>query len=331
MNEGDENKVKALTVDVQSSAGRILCCTIFRPGGRKLLAKGHILSDEDIRLLETEGMQQVWVTELEDGEIGEDDTVMAVAEAMCCGSVEIRLAAGGRANLIATSDCCALIDDELLKQINCTASVVIATVQNYRFMQSGDRIATIKSAPFAVAQSQLEAVLSILNERGAILQARPIKDPGVGILYTDPVHGDRARSLFENIVRTRVERYGAKVRYALSAMEEEEQVVRALQHLIRTKPAAIMVASTTAPAGPEDVVGRAMIKLGAHIERFLAPVEPGNLMLLGYKDDIPIVSAPCCFRSTKPNILDLILPPMLAKYRISGWEIACLGHGGLLG
>jgi molybdenum cofactor cytidylyltransferase len=323
--------VKALTVDVQSSAGRTLCCTIFRPSGRKLLAKGHLLSDEDIRLLETEGMQQVWVTELEDGEVGETDAVMAVAEAMCCGSVEIRLAAGGRANLIATADCCALIDDELLKQINCTASIVIATVQNYHFMHAGERIATIKSAPFAVAQSQLEAVLSILNERGAILQARPIKDPKVGILYSDPVHGDRARSLFENIARTRLGRYSAKVRYALSAVEEEEQVLRSLQYLIGTEPAVIMIASTTAPTGPEDVVGRAMIKLGAHIERFLAPVEPGNLMLLGYKDDIPIISAPCCFGSAKPNILDLLLPPMLARYRISGWEIACLGHGGLLG
>jgi molybdenum cofactor cytidylyltransferase len=323
--------LRALTVDVQSSAGRVLCCTIFKPGGRKLLAKGHILSDEDIRLLETEGMQQVWVTELEDGEIGEDEAVMAVAEAMCCGSVEIRLAAGGRANLIATSDACALVDDELLRQINCTSSIAIATVLNYRFVRTGERVATIKSAPFAVAQSQLEAVLSILNERGAILQARPIKDPGVGVLYTDPVHGDRARTLFENIVRTRVERYSGKLRYALSAVEDEEQVVRSLQHLLRTKPACIMIASTTAPAGPEDVIGRAMVRLGAHIERFLAPVEPGNLMLLGYKDDIPIISAPCCFRSAKPNILDLVLPPMFAKYRISGWEIACLGHGGLLG
>jgi molybdenum cofactor cytidylyltransferase len=309
----------------------VLCCTIFKPGGRKLLAKGHILSDEDIRLLETEGMQQVWVTELEEGEIGEDEAVMAVAEAMCCGSVEIRLAAGGRANLIATADSCALVDDELLRQINCTSSIAIATVQNYRFVHTGERVATIKSAPFAVAQAQLETVLSILNERGAILQARPIKDPGVGVLYTDPVHGDRARTLFENIVRTRVERYSGKLRYALSAVEDEEQVVRSLQHLLRTKPACILIASTTAPAGPEDVIGRAMVRLGAHIERFLAPVEPGNLMLLGYKDDIPIISAPCCFRSAKPNILDLVLPPMFAKYRISGWEIACLGHGGLLG
>jgi molybdenum cofactor cytidylyltransferase len=322
--------MRALTVDIQESAGRVLCCTIFRPGGRKLLAKGHILSDEDVRLLQTEGMNQVWVTELEDGEAGEDEAVMAVAGAMCCGSVEIRLAAGGRANLIATENCCALVDDELLKQINCTASVVIATVGNFRYIRAGERLATIKSAPFAVAQAQLEAVLSILNERGPILQARPIRDGGVAVLYTDPVHGDRARTLFENVVRQRLDSFGATVRFALSAVEEEEQVTRALQHLLRTRPTAVLVASTTAPAGPEDVVGRAFTRLGAHMERFLAPVEPGNLLLLSYKDDVPVLSAPCCFRSPKPNVLDLILPPMLAKYRVSGWEVACLGHGGLL-
>src|SRR3954454_6960492 len=136
--------MRALTMDVQESTGRILCCTIFRQGGRKLLAKGHVLSDEDIRLLETEGMREVWVTELEEGEVGEDETVMAVAQAMCCGSVEIRLAAGGRANLVATEDCCTLIDDELLKQINCTSSVVIATVSKYRYARAGERLATVK-------------------------------------------------------------------------------------------------------------------------------------------------------------------------------------------
>jgi molybdenum cofactor cytidylyltransferase len=322
--------MRALTLDVQASAGRILCCTIFRQGGRKLLAKGHVLSDDDVRLLQTEGMNQVWVTELEDGEIGEDQAVMDVAQAICCGAVEIRLAAGGRANLVANANCCALVDDELLRQINCTSSVAIATVPNYRYVKAGERMATVKSAPFAVAQAQLETVLSILAERGPILQSRPIGDAEVAVLYTDPVHGDRARTLFEGVVRTRVERFGGNLRYALAAVEEEGQVLRALQHLLRAKPATILVASTTAPAGPEDVIGRALNRLGAHMERFLAPVEPGNLMMLSYKDDIPILSAPCCFRSAKLNVLDLVLPPILANYRISGWEIACLGHGGLL-
>src|SRR6202044_875299 len=181
--------MRAQTVEVKSSTGRVLCCTVFRPGGKKLLAKGHVISDEDVRVLESEGMEQIWVTELEDGEVGEDAAVSAVANEMGCGSFEIRLAAGGRANLIATEPCCVLVDDELLRQINCTASVVIATSLNFSYAVAGQRIATVKSAPFAVAQSQLEAVVNILRERGPILQARPVRSPSVGVLYTDPIHG----------------------------------------------------------------------------------------------------------------------------------------------
>jgi hypothetical protein len=322
--------MRALTIDVKQATGRILCCTIFRVGGKKLLAKGHLISEEDARMLQTEGMNEVWVTELEEGEIGEDEAVMEVATEIGCGSLEIRLAAGGRANLIATEPSCTLVDDELLKQINCTASVAIATTLNFSYAKAGQRVCTVKSTPFAVAKSQLEAVISIVKERGPILQARPIRTPAVGVLYTDPVSGDRARQLFENIMYQRLERLGTTATYVLASLEEEGAVARSLQHLLRAKPTSILIASTTAPAGPDDVVGRAMVRVGSHIERFLAPVEPGNLLLLGYKDDIPIISAPGCFRSAKPNVVDLVLPPMLARYHVSGWEIACLGHGGLL-
>jgi molybdenum cofactor cytidylyltransferase len=322
--------MRALTIDVKQATGRILCCTIFRVGGKKLLAKGHLISEEDARMLQTEGMHEVWVTELEEGEIGEDEAVMEVATEIGCGSLEIRLAAGGRANLIATEPSCTLVDDELLKQINCTASVAIATSLNFSYAKAGERVCTVKSTPFAVAKSQLEAVISIVKERGPILQARPIRTPAVGVLYTDPVSGDRARQLFENIMYQRLERLGTTATYVLASLEEEGAVARSLQHLLRAKPTSILIASTTAPAGPDDVVGRAMLRVGSHIERFLAPVEPGNLLLLGYKDDIPIISAPGCFRSAKPNVVDLVLPPMLARYHVSGWEVACLGHGGLL-
>ncbi len=322
--------MKAQTVEVHQSAGRVLCCTVFRPGGRKLLAKGHLISEEDIKLLETEGMNQVWVTELEEGEVGEDEAVLSVANGIGCGSMEIRLAAGGRANLIAMEDSCTLVDDELLKQINCTSSIVIATVPNFSYAKPGQRIATVKSAPFAVAETQLEAVNSILNERGPILQSRPIREARVGVLYTDPVKGERALQLFENIMRQRLARLNVWSDYVLTAREEEDEVSRCLEHLLRAKPTVILVASTTAPAGPEDVIGRAMVRVGCHLEKFLAPVEPGNLFLLGYKEDTPIISAPGCFRSAKANIVDLVLPPMLARYRISGWELAGLGHGGLL-
>src|SRR5579862_1516902 len=101
--------MKAQTIEIQESTGRVLSSPIFRPGGKKLMAKGHILREEDIRVLQSEGMSRIWVTELEEGEISEDEAVCAIAGEMACGSYEIQLAAGGRANLIATENCCILV------------------------------------------------------------------------------------------------------------------------------------------------------------------------------------------------------------------------------
>src|SRR5260370_2777061 len=248
--------MRAQTVAIAESTGRVLSCAIFKPGGKKLLAKGHVLSEDDVRLLETEGMAHVWVAQLEQGEIGEAEAVLQVGRELGCGCLEIRLAAGGRANLMATEDCCVLVDDELLKQINCTSSIVIGTMLNFSFARAGQRIATVKSAPFAIAEAQLEAVISILRERGTILQARPIPTPNLGILYTDPASRDRARQLFENIMQQRLDRVGVAPGFVLCSLEEQASVARSLQHMIKAKPTGILIASTTAPAGPDDVVCR---------------------------------------------------------------------------
>src|SRR5260370_35353360 len=214
----------ALPIDVKQSTGRVLCCTIFRACGKKLLAKGHVISEEDVSMLQTEGIHEVCVIELEEGEIGEDEAVMEVATEIGCGSLEIRLAAGGRANLMATEPSCTLIDDELLKQTNYTASIVIATTLNFSYATAGQRICTVKSTPYAVAKSQLEAVISIIKERGPILQARPIRTPAVGVLYTDPVSGDRARLLFENFMYQRLKRLRATPRCDLRFLGEGRAV-----------------------------------------------------------------------------------------------------------
>ncbi|HXJ44425.1 MAG TPA: hypothetical protein VNH18_34380 [Bryobacteraceae bacterium] len=322
--------MKAQTIDVQECTGRVLSSHIFRSGGKKLLAKGHILRDEDIRVLQLEGMDRIWVTELDDDEVSEDAAVCGIAGEMACGCYEVQLASGGRANLVATENCCVLVDEDLLRQMNCTSGLVIATTLNFSYASAGQRIATVKSAPFAVAKLDFEGSLNVLRERGPILQARPTRGGTVGVLYCDPQNGDRARTLFESVVRQKLEHFGTRAHAALSVLEQDDHVGRGIQQLLRVNPAAVLIASTTAPAGPCDVVGRAMESIGCHIERFLAPVEPGNLLLMGYRNNIPVLSAPGCFRALRPNVIDLLLPPLLARYRVSTWEVACLGHGGLL-
>ncbi|HYM10597.1 MAG TPA: hypothetical protein VEU62_07690, partial [Bryobacterales bacterium] len=268
------------------------------------MAKGHLLSEEDIRLLDAEGLDRIWVAELEQGEVAEDYAASVIASEAACGSLEIKLVAGGRANLIATENCCLLVDDQLLRQVNSAGFVAVATGPNFSFAAAGQRVATVKTAPFAVPQEEMDATRAMLRAGGPILQARPIRQPVVAVLYCDPLQGERARQLFEGIMRTRLAGLCTGATFVLTAVEEEAHLAHALDHLLRAHPTVVLIASTTAPATPTDAVGKAMDRIGCKIERFLAPVEPGNLLLLAYAGDVPVVSAPGCFRSPKPNVVD---------------------------
>ena len=52
-------------------------------------------------------------------------------------------------------------------------------------------------------------------------------------------------------MRQRLERFGVSIGMSLASTEEEGLLARSLQHLIRSKPTVLLVASTTAPAGPD--------------------------------------------------------------------------------
>ena len=133
------------------------------------------------------------------------------------------------------------------------------------------------------------------------MQARPARGASIAVLYSDPINGDRARVLFEPVVRQKLERFRRPLAESVTVLENDEHVSRGMQQLLRAKPSMVLVASTTAPAVPNDVIGRAMGKIGCAIERFLALVEPGNLLLMGYKEEIPIVAAPAASVRLSPT------------------------------
>ena len=59
-------------------------------------------------------------------------------------------------------------------------------------------------------------------------------------------------------------------------------------------------------------------------------MDPGNLLLVGYLGAVPILGAPGCARSRKANVVDWVLPRLLAGDRLAQADLAALGAGGLL-
>jgi molybdenum cofactor cytidylyltransferase len=60
------------------------------------------------------------------------------------------------------------------------------------------------------------------------------------------------------------------------------------------------------------------------------PVDPGNLLLLGDLDGVPVLGAPGCARSPRENGFDWVLQRLLAGLAVGRAEIQSLGVGGLL-
>jgi len=80
----------------------------------------------------------------------------------------------------------------------------------------------------------------------------------------------------------------------------------------------------------EDVAPQAVWAAGGSVTHFGVPVDPGSLLMLGYVGAVPVIGVPGCVRSLKVNVVDWVLPRLLAGERLTRADLVAMGHGGLL-
>ena len=110
----------------------------------------------------------------------------------------------------------------------------------------------------------------------------------------------------------------------------EAALARAIAEEVGRDAGLVLLAGETAIVDRQDIAPRAIERAGGTIEAFGAPVDPGNLLLLAYVGSVPIVGAPGCARSRKANVVDELLPRLLAGERVGRRDLAAFGAGGLL-
>lgn len=92
----------------------------------------------------------------------------------------------------------------------------------------------------------------------------------------------------------------------------------------------VVVFGASAIADRRDVIPTGIEAAGGRVAHLGMPVDPGNLLLVGSRGDIPVIGAPGCARSPKENGFDWILHRLLADLTVTRADIVALGVGGLL-
>jgi molybdenum cofactor cytidylyltransferase len=320
----------------EQALGHILRHNLADERGRKALAKGHRITPADLPRLRALGVESLRVAVLEPGDIHEDEAARRLAAAVCGPGVIAQAPAASRVNLLAEADGVVRVDAERLLRINQIDGLTVATLPSHALVRARKRVATIKIIPFAVPEAALRQAEAISSRGSGIVALSPLRPHSIGIIL---VGSAAARERIEYgvapAIEARIVEHGSRILATRYIPPDEPAVAAAITSLLAAGADLLIIAGETSIMDRDDVTPQGIRLAGGRIEHYGAPVEPGNLLLLGYLDQpgrpIPVLGAPGCVRSRDTNIVDLLLPRLLAGELITRQAIVALGHGGLLG
>jgi molybdopterin biosynthesis enzyme len=316
---------------IDQALGHILRHNLSSADGRKALPKGRRLRAEDLLVLRELGLDHVRVAVLEAGDVHEDAAARRLAAAICGGGVAASTAVHSRVNLLAEADGIVRVDIEALLAINAIEGLTVATLARHSLVRQHKRVATIKIIPFAVPEADLVRAETIGRAAAGVVAIQPLRSLRVGVLLVGSVS---ARHRIEQgilpAIEARIVELGSVLLVVRFVAPDEYDIAEALGDLVVAGAELIIAAGETSIMDRDDVTPQGIQLAGGRIEHYGAPVEPGNLLLLAYLGDLPVLGAPGCVRSRDTNIVDLLLPRLLAGEQLASRDIIALGHGGLL-
>ncbi len=316
---------------LEKSIGAILVHNISGTHGQKILAKGRVLTASDIEILRALGHTTVYVAILDAGDVREDDAAIRLARTIADDGIELSKPSGGRVNLYSSQPGFLKINRDALKRINELNGVTLATLARYTPVAPKKMIATLKTAGLALPEDVLREAEKIVGARGKAVRIAPARNQQVAIILTGSENGrTKTQETFLPPIRARIEALGGHVIAESCALENANAIQENLYAVLDAGAQLIIIAGETSIMDAHDLAPRGIQQAGGTVELYGAPVEPGNLLLLAYRGDVPIIGAPGCIKSRETNVVDLILPPLIAGERVTRADVIEMAEGGLL-
>jgi molybdenum cofactor synthesis domain-containing protein len=330
-------------VSVDEAVGTVLShdITEIRPGEFKGRAfkKGHIVREEDVEHLKRLGKEHLYILEIKDDEMHENDAADVMANALAGSGISLSGEANeGKINLIAEKDGLLKVNREALLKFNMLGEVACATVHNNTVVKKGQIVAGTRAVPLVVKRNIVEEAVRAANSAGGILSVKEVRRPRAGIVITgNEVYYGKIKDAFEPVIRKKIENFGGEVLRVDFAPDETKFIEDRIKALI-AEGADLIITTGGMSVDPDDVTRFAIRNIGVEEMHYGSPVLPGSMFLVAYvgagfkpapTGSIPILGIPACGMYASITVFDLILPRVLAGEKIGRKEIAELGHGGL--
>ena len=290
--------------------------------------KGHIIAKEDIPHLLRLGKDHIFVFELGNDKIHENEGAMILGklgqgENISLGN-EIK---EGKINFNSSIDGILKVDSKKLFELNMLGEISFATLPNNLPVKKGELVGGARIIPLVIEKEKMDKAKSLIKE--PILNVKPYKKYKVGIITTgNEVFYGRIEDKFWSVILEKLKPYNSEI-IGQSLCPDDKEIIKEKARKFLDKGATMLIFTGGMSVDPDDMTPTSIIELGGELVSYGAPVLPGSMFLLSYLGDIPMMGLPGCVMFAKKTVFDLVLGRVMTGEKLTKADIMRYGDGGL--
>jgi molybdenum cofactor synthesis domain-containing protein len=322
------------TIPIDQAVGTNLAhdMTEIIPGKYKgpAFKKGHTVKPEDLCRLMRMGKNNLYVLDLKNHQVHEDDAVLELASALSGpgvtfsghpreGKLELRAAYPGLLKVNVD----ALVDFNMVKDVMC------ASIHNNTNVEKNQSLAATRAIPLVIERKELDQAVKTAKANYPIFSTKLFNPLKIRLVITgNEVYNGLIQDKFQAIVEKKIKALGASLEETVIMPDNQEMITQQIKSYLE-KETDLIITTGGMSVDPDDVTKAGIKNAGFDKVHYSAAVLPGAMFLLGYREKTAIIGLPACGLYHAITIFDLILPRIMAGETPGQRDLAKLCHGGM--
>lgn len=291
--------------------------------------RGHIVKEDDIEELKNIGKDHIYVGELEEDQVHEEDAISEIGPLLAGPNIEISEVSEGKINLLSKKEGLFLINRKLLRAINEIGDYTITCKKSYIRVEPGEKLVGARIVPLWTDKWQVEKAKEILSA-GPVFEVKEFKNLKVGCIVTgDEVYYGRIKDAFRPILEEKLSHFDSQILGFEFLPDDEERLVETYKKF-KEAGADLVIFTGGMSVDPDDITPRAIRKTGAKVIVQGIPMQPGNMLMVARDDKTYLMGVPGASIHSKITSFDFFLPRIFAGLDLKKEDFLEMAEGGIL-
>lgn len=289
--------------------------------------RGHIITHDDLDKFIKLGRQHVYIEDKNDIDLHENDVAEMIAPLAAGENIYFdKKAVEGKVSFYAKKRGVFKIDKERILAINRLEIPSFPVIHNNYPVNAGKSVAAFRIIPLTCTNSMFNKIKQFLEK--PLFDVRPYKVQRISILVTgSEVYYEHKKDAFIPIIKNKLKELNIDKILSRIVPDDEKIIIASIKELLMESEVLIITGGTS--VDPDDITRNAIVKSDIKLLRFGNPIQPGNNLSIGYLDDKVVCAVPAAALFYKSTSLDIFLPRIIARDKITKNDLADISIGGL--